>query len=136
MLAAMVQFLQLEQEFLSHSVCRAVLCIGLLQAVFIFVINDTHIPIESENCSSLPNSKSRNGSWPSQCPLWFTVDEVSGKCRRGPHLDGIIEQDTSLMRTRVMQCYCQTEDDGVYTISWLFSTDVFVYEITLLYTAM
>ena len=53
------------------------------------------------------------------------MNEVIGKCRRGPHLDSIIKQDTSLMKTWVMQCYCLTEDDGVLSVG--FSLQMCLY---------
>ena len=60
------------------------------------------------------------------------MDQATGKCRRGPHLDGIIEQDTSLMRTWVMECYYLTEDDGVLSVG--FSLQMCLYMKSPYYT--
>ena len=93
---------------------------------FLFVQNQAHIPIiESENCSDSLSSISESGSVPSECPPWFAKDPTTGKCNRGPRLDGIIEQDMSLMQTQVMECYCMTENDGVLSVG--FSLQMCLY---------
>ena len=92
------------------------LCIRVLLTTFLFILNEAHVQIERENCSAL---YSRSNSSDTHCPLWFTVDQATGECKRGPRLDGIIEQDMSLMKTWIMQCYCMTEDDdGVLSVGF------------------
>ena len=94
-------------------------CIGVLLVTFLFVQNQAYIPIiGSENCSDSLRGISESGSLPSECPPWFTKDPITGKCNRGPRLDGIIEQDMSLMQTQVMQCYCMTEDESVLSVGF------------------
>ena len=68
------------------------------------------------NCSALlhvplyQNSSERA----TECPLWFKRDNVTNVCTAGPTLDGIIRQDMSTLQTSIMQCYCMTEEDGVF----------------------
>ena len=74
-----------------------------------------------ENCSalldiSLSVDESVGGSRLSQCPPWFVPDNLTGTCRSGPTLDGLIEQDLSLMQTSVTNCYCMTEENGTFSV--------------------
>ena len=83
-----------------------------------------------ENCSALLNiSLSVDelvvGSRLSQCPPWFVPDNLTGTCRSGPTLDGLIEQDLSLMQTRVMHCHCMTEENGSLTVGFCFHKCLF-----------
>ena len=85
---------------------------------FIF-INDDH----DKNCSSLRNvsqtvSLSKVGSWLSQCPPWFAPDNFTGICLPGPSLDRLIEQDLSMLQTRLLHCYCMTEENGILSVGF------------------
>ena len=67
------------------------------------------------NCSSFQSSlarKSEDDSWILQCPPWFAPDDTTGRCNTGPSLDGLIQQDLSLLMTCLMPCNCMTEEDG------------------------
>ena len=74
------------------------------------------------NCSALLNiSLFHNNSTEvrhsrSDCPPWFIRDNHTGLCRAGPTLNGIIQQDMSTLQTSIIQCYCMTEEDGVFTV--------------------
>ena len=75
------------------------------------------------NCSRIretasPARKFNNESWTLQCPPWFAPDDDTGRCMAGPSLDGLIEQDLSLLQTCVMPCNCVTEEDGVLTVGF------------------
>ena len=90
------------------------------------LINDEN----DENCSALLNvslsvDESVGGSRLSLCPPWFVPDNLTGTCRSGPTLDGLIEQDLSLMQTRVMHCHCMTEENGSLTVSFCFHKCLF-----------
>ena len=63
-------------------------------------------------------SKFENGSWIVQCPPWFAADDDSGRCKAGPTLDGMIDQDSSLLETCLMPCNCMTEENGALTIGF------------------
>ena len=93
----------------------------LFTAVHCYIyINDEN----DENCSALLNislsvSESVSGSWLSQCPPWFAPGNLStGTCSPGPSLDGLIEQDLSLMQTRIINCYCMTEENGSFVVGF------------------
>ena len=58
------------------------------------------------------------GSRLSQCPPWFVPDNLTGTCRSGPTLDGLIEQDLSFMQTSVTNCHCMTYRNGSLTVGF------------------
>ena len=74
--------------------------------------------LEYRNCSTplgnapLDNEASELAS--SHCPPWFTNE--TGKCRPGPKLGGIIQQDLLDLQTSLQECYCMTEDSGALVV--------------------
>ena len=99
---------------------RHVIFLLFLATVHCFVsINDDR----DKNCSSLRNvshtvSLSKVGSWLSQCPPWFAPDNLTGTCLPGPSLDRLIEQDLSMLQTRLLHCYCMTEENGTLSVGF------------------
>ena len=81
---------------------------------------DHETGVMKRNCSALLNVSLFHyyGRYnQSECPLWFNRDNQTGLCRAGPTLNGIIQQDMSTLQTSIMQCYCMTEEDGVFTVA-------------------
>ena len=90
----------------------------MLVAVAPILLAAVHSYLFNNDENDLSVDESVGGSRLSQCPPWFVPDNLIGTCRSGPTLDGLIEQDLSLMQTSVMNCYCMTERKGSFSVGY------------------